>query len=527
MLETDKRQKRTDHERNILAAAKGAGITFTGKVVQTLLSLGFIIIMARLLGAEQYGMYRLAITIVVITVGVSMLGIDGGLKRFIPIARREHNEAKIWGMIRFGFGIPAAVGLALAAGIAIAADPIASGLFNSPGLVPVLRLSCLTIPVLVLANCFSSVAIGYRKVEYDAYTQDIGLEAIKLVLSLIAVLLGFGVLGAAGANVIASVLSLLILIYLVKRLLPPMRREKLSIQNRRELLHFSLPLFLSVLLNQFGRRLETLVLGVFGVIAEVGIYSALLSITAVGTLANIAMRQISTSIISELHSENRIDELRKYYQTITKWAVTFNLPVFLVTVMFSESILQLLGQEFAVGAAGLIVLAIGNMFDASTGGCGTMINYTGFSRVTFYNSMVYLISSIILDLLLIPTWGLIGAAWAGALTLIIVNTMRLVEVYVLINRILPFNISFLKPLAAAMLAGGVTYWLRQVVLVEEPIIQLFVLAPVMCALYVLVIIKLKLSHEDRLVVDRIFRRKNVKKLQEIKPETFVETHREE
>ena len=497
--------RRDEHERNVLTAARGAGITFVGKVVNNLLSLAFVFLLARWLGAEQYGLYRLAVTVVVIVSGACMLGMDAGIKRYIAIARKQRDKERIKGVVQLGIGIPGLVSLVISLIVLLLADPLCTHLFNSPALIPVLRICTLAIPILVIAQSFSCIAMAYKRVEYDAYTQDIGMEAIKVALSFVGIMLGFGIMGVSIAYVAAAVIALIPLIYLVHRLFPLRGIFEPAERNTREILGFSFPIFLSTMVNQFGRRLETLVLGMFSIVANVGIYSAMLSISSVGSIANIALRGIATPIIAELHSQGKIDDLRKFYQTITKWSMTFNLPVFLVILLFNENLLQILSPEFTVGAFGLIVLAFGNLFDASTGVVGIMISFTGHSKVTLYNSLAYLGASIILDLWFIPKWGLVGAAWAGSLTIIIVNLLRLVQVYFLIDRTSPFDRTYLKPLAAFGIAGAVTYALRGIVLVDHPLVQCIVLSLVMVGLYAFVVYKLKLSHEDKLVVERIWK----------------------
>lgn len=76
-----------DH--HIITAAKGGSITFAGKVIMYVISFGFSVSVARFLGAEPYGLYKLAITIITILVAVSFFGLDGGLVRFLAIARKE------------------------------------------------------------------------------------------------------------------------------------------------------------------------------------------------------------------------------------------------------------------------------------------------------------------------------------------------------------------------------------------------------------------------------------------------------
>jgi O-antigen/teichoic acid export membrane protein len=457
-----------------------------------------------MLGAELYGTYRLAVTVVTILAGISMVGLDAGIRRYIAIALRQEDEGKIAGIVRIGVGLPLIVSLTLSTLVALGSEIISEEMFHTPGLAPVLRIAAMAVPIMTLANCFASIAVGYRRVEYDVYTQDIAWEAIKVALSLGAIFLGMGVIGVTYSFGLSALIALIPLAYLVNRLFPIRRALGPVENNSREVIRFSLPIFLSTLLNQFGRRLETLVLGMFSIVSNVGVYSAMLSISSIGTLANVALRGIATPIIADLHSREKFDDLKKFYQTITKWSVIFNLPVFLTVLLFSENLLSLLGPEFTVGAFGLLILAFGNLVDASTGVCGVMISYSGHSKVTLINSITYLVSSVGLSLLMIPPWGLEGAAWAGAITIILINSIRLVQVYVLIHRSSPFNWSFLKPVTASLVAGVSTFLLQDHVLTDSPVVQLVVLSAFMIGVYVLTIIFLKLSYEDRLVIERLW-----------------------
>jgi O-antigen/teichoic acid export membrane protein len=294
------------------------------------------------------------------------------------------------------------------------------------------------------------------------------------------------------------------LIYLVHKLFPLGDAFRARVKyDTKEITRFSLPLFLSTLLNQFSRRLEELFLGIFSIVINVGIYSAMLSFTQIGTLANVALRGIATPIITELHHQKKMGELKRFYQTVTKWSLIFNLPIFLTSVLFGEALLGLLGKEFTIGAFGLAILSLGNLVDAGTGASGVMVSFAGFSRLTLLNSVVYLVSSIALALLLIPTWGLIGAAWAGSLTVVIVNLMRAVQIYVLLERTLPFNRSFVKPLMALLAAGTVTFLGKLFILPDSPTWQMFTLLPVMLCTYTGVIILMGLSPEDKLVLEKV------------------------
>lgn len=490
-------------DQHIITAAKGGSITFAGKVIMYVLSFGFSVGVARFLGAEPYGLYKLAITIVTILAAVSFFGLDGGLVRFLPIARKEKNEARVWGLMQLGAGIPLLISLFLSALFLVFAEPIAADIIRKPELLPVLRVGVLAVPLAVLLNSLAAIAQGFKAVQYITYAQDIGFNVIKLLLSLGLLLLGFGVLELTVAYALSTAVAAFWMLYYVHRLFPLNRRNAAAQRNAREIFHFSIPLYLQRLLNRFGGDFEILFLGFFGVLADVGVYGAILPLSAIGNMALDSVRKISEPIISELHSQGDIGALKRFYQTTTKWALSFNLPIFLTILLFAEVLLGIFGREFTVGAAGLVILAAGVLFNVASGTCGTVINMTGHSRLGLLNSAVYLVTTIVLDFLLIPQWHLLGAALAASLTILINNLLRLGEVYLLFNRLVPFNKSFAKPLVATLLAGGLTHGLIQLVWVGQPLRQFMVFVPLMWLVYGLSIFALGLSEDDRQILDKL------------------------
>lgn len=498
-----------DH--HIITAAKGGSITFAGKVIMYVISFGFSVSVARFLGAEPYGLYKLAITIITILVAVSFFGLDGGLVRFLAIARKEKNEAKVWGLMQIGTGIPLLISLFLSAVCLIFAGPIVTDIIQKPEMLPVLRVGVLAIPLAVLLNSLAAIAQGFKAVQYITYAQDIGFNVIKLVLSLGLLLLGFGVLELTVAYALSTAVAAFWMLYYVHRLFPLNRRNAAAQRNTREIFNFSIPLYLQRMLNRFGGDFEILFLGFFGVLADVGVYGAILPLSAIGNMALDSVRKISEPIISELHSQGDIGALKRFYQTTTKWALSFNLPIFLTIVLFADVLLGIFGKEFTVGAAGLIILAAGVLFNVASGTCGTVINMTGYSRLGLLNSAVYLLTTIALDFLLIPQWQLLGAALAASLTILINNLLRLGEVYLLFNRLVPFNKSFAKPLAATLLAGGSTYLLIHFVWIGQPVLQFLAFAPLMWLLYGICIFAFGLSEDDRQILGKLMNRPKLKR----------------
>ena len=473
-----------------------------GNITAYVISLVFTYFVARNLGAENYGYYKLSITVTGIIGALSFLGLGVGIKRYIPIARKEDNELRIWGIIQIGVGIPFLVGMFLTFLSLACSDLIATEIFNKPDFAPYFRLMCLAIPIGTIMGSFAEISIAFKKIQFTVLSREIVTNAVKLILSIIAINVGMGLIGVIGATIIAVAIGAVLMVYFVHRIFNLRRPIKSAERQTKEILTFSLPVFLSRLLNQFSKNLETMVLGVFGIIAEVGVYSVLINISSIGKMGFRAIRRISYPIFAEFHSKGQMKELKAFYRTTAKWSLIINLPIFLVIVIFSKHLLNIFGEEFVIGNVGLVILAVGVLFDAATGSCGAVLNMAGYSRVNFINSIVYLVTTILLDLILIPKYGLLGAAAAGAITRVIVNTIMMIEAYYLIDRLIPVDRSFGVLFIAAIISGASTYYLLDYVLVESMVWQFVVLSLFMTGIF-FGIVALQLSKEDKLVLNSV------------------------
>ena len=156
--------------------------------------------------------------------------------------------------------------------------------------------------------------------------------------------------------------------------------------------------------------------------------------------------------MAELDEQGDINQMEKIYQMANKWIVIVQLPIFLVMVFFPKTLLSIFGEEFTNGTQALIIMAIANLIKVGTGMGGIIIDMTGYTKLKLVNSIIRLVIFITLDLLLIPKWGIVGAAVAILVGEGGINILRLLQVYV-IYKILPFNKSFYKPILATVVGA--------------------------------------------------------------------------
>lgn len=491
------------YKKNILITAKGGSISFMGRVYEYAIRLVFSIVVARILGAEQYGLYTLGLTIVPILSMLSLLGLQTGVVAFLPPAIREKDEAKIWGIVQVSAGIPALLSVTFGVLLFLLAEPIATLAFHEPRLVLLLRIVSISIPLDAIGFICYQTIISYKKPEYSVIANNLVLPSAKLVFTLVFLALGLGVAGVISAHVLASALALLLIIIFVFRLLPGKAYFQQAKRNTKELLRYSLPVHLGWVFNIIRGTLETIVLGIVGLTAGVGIFSVAQRLSSLGTLFFLSVGNIATPIVTDFYSRGEMAQLKKLYQTTTKWVVTFNFPLFLTFVIFSKELLSIFGADFTLGSTALVIMAVGNLVYTGTGIGINILDMTNHTKYNSANSAFLIVVTIISDLLLIPRWGVLGAAAASSLSTVIVNIVCFVEVYVLL-KMHPYRLDIFKPLIAGAITAAAAVVLNRYYIALPLLLHLALGIGTLYAIYILLIALFGLSEDDLLIL-RSFR----------------------
>jgi O-antigen/teichoic acid export membrane protein len=486
---------------DVITAAKNGSISFVGRLFEYTVRFIFSIVVARTIGAEQFGLYTLGLTVVQILSMFVLLGLQTGMVRFLPPAIRQRDEASVWGIIQVGVGLPAVLGIAFAAAMFLLAGPLASQGFHDPRLAPVFRLVCLSIPLDALAFVAYTIIQSFKRLDYSVIANNVVEPLIKLLLTVGFLAIGFGMLGILAAHVIASAIGLGLLIYYINSLFSLKRSFLAAKRNVGQLLRYSLGAHPGWVINTLRGTFETLVLGVLGLTTGVGVYSAAARLSAIGNMLFLSIAGISAPIIADLYARGEPKQLKTYYQTTTKWLVAFNLPLFLTFTIFAAPLLSIFGADFTTGATGLMILAVGTFVYTGTGVGATVLDMTDHTKLNSVNSALMVVIGLGLDVFCIPRWGVIGAAIASTLSTILINVVCLIEVQVLLH-MQPYDWSFFKPIAAGVVTLVVTYVLNQH-LVLLPIFQLLIGGTILWGVYGLVLIALKFSPEDLLVVNHV------------------------
>jgi len=482
--------------------AKGAGIAFTGTFIGTALGYLSRMIIARFLGASDYGLISLGFAVMNIAATLSLVGFNTGIQRFVSFYKGKGDEGRIKGTIFGALKICFPLSLIFTLLIFFYAGWISIHIFHSPGLTPVLRIFTIGVPFWVLATIFNSGTVGFQEIKYRVYSTFIFKDTFKLIAIVTFLALGCGVIGASVGWVLAIIgMSILAFYFLEKRVFPILNTKVKAVSVDKELFFFSFPLIFAGLTGLITSWTDTLMLGYFCTPPEVGIYNVAAPTAKLMGIVLSAFGIIFMPVATELYARNREGDLRNAYSSVTKWIFAIVLPGFLLMALFSTSIIKIMfGAEYEEGAMALSILAFSYFVSALVGLASSLLTTYGRTKIVMGCGFVGAGSNVLFNFFLIPIYGINGAAIATGSSVVLMSSLYLFFVY-RIAKMQPFRLSYAKPLFASLIAVSVGYALTKYV-IGVSLFSLAMMFFVFLALYFFLLLVLKSFEEEDLMIMR-------------------------
>jgi O-antigen/teichoic acid export membrane protein len=242
----------------------------------------------------------------------------------------------------------------------------------------------------------------------------------------------------------AAVVALLLAI-VVGKLTPKAARSLTSgfPPLEREVLSFSAVVlgtgFLEFLMGQADKILIGFYLGA----REVGIYAVANALVAFVPILLQSVNQIFSPSIADLYARGQQELLGRIFQALTKWILGLTIPLAAVMIFFSPSLMRIFGHDFELGWPILIIGTIGQLVNCGVGSVGYLLLMSGNQRSLIKIQAVMAGLMVVLNLILIPRWGITGAAIGAAMTNVVGNLWYLGEVRRRLG-LSPYNRSYLR-----------------------------------------------------------------------------------
>ncbi|MDP8299562.1 MAG: flippase [Candidatus Tantalella remota] len=435
-------------EKEVKTAFKPAVIFASGYIFQNFLYLVCTILLAKILGVTSFGLYSLGWAIVGIGSMLSGLGFSYIPSKFIPVYRHENNDGKLKSFISFLFKTQLIAVILVTSLLMLSSRFISIKIYKEPSLAIFLILLSGLIPFQKFLELFGSIFKGFKKVSYSVYIQRF-FEPAYRTLFIMAVFLMGGYMKGVFAGLYSGVIFALILAILMfrTRIISSLGQSEATPCNKKEIILYSLPLLGVSLISYFMGKTDILMIGYFLNPDKIGIYNIAFKLSLVVSLSLTALNSIFAPIISSLHAKKNHNKLGAAYRSFTRTILYISIFIFSSLLLLAEPLLSLIGKNFTAGVYPLAILAIGQLINVSVGSAATILSMTKYPRINMYNSAALLCINIFLNLFLIPRYGILGAAIATSSSVLLINILRLIEVYVLLG-IHPFSLGYVKPFLA-------------------------------------------------------------------------------
>jgi len=209
------------------------------------------------------------------------------------------------------------------------------------------------------------------------------------------------------------------------------------VEWKKVLLPFIFVSFGEILLS----RADIIILGVLRLPSEVGIFAiATLIVSSISMITN-AIDSVVSSRFAKLFSKK---DLKGAQESLFRMLIVSNaitLPISIIILFFGAEILSLFGEEFVGGTTALRILVGGHLFNSLMGPLGMILGINGQEKSLAKITIISGIINIIILFILVPSFGIEGAALSRLITILFFAT---VQGYLIWNKtgILPSFLSY-------------------------------------------------------------------------------------
>jgi O-antigen/teichoic acid export membrane protein len=299
--------------------ARGGFLLMSGTALATVIMAISSILIGRFLGPELYGQYALALVIPQLLYIFTDLGINQGVTKLTASFNSRNETRRMIKMIRHALLLKTLAGTVLFIINYAFAEALATVFLQRPDLAYHIRLASFSILFQVVFSTATSAFVGLDRTEYAALTSNIQAFA-KTTISILLVLLGFGVAGAVMGQSISFALAAVgsvIILLLILRKKPGAMDNGDSSGDLRSLVAYGIPLYASILLTGFIPLFQNLVLANFTTDTDIGNYKAALNFATLVTVLSIPITTALLPAFSKIDSSARM-EIRLFFKLANK-----------------------------------------------------------------------------------------------------------------------------------------------------------------------------------------------------------------
>jgi len=393
------------------------------------IGLGFAVsmVLARLLGVREFGLYTFAMSVLGLLVVPATFGFPQLLVREIAAYRIKGDWGLIRGLLCFAqrISLLASFAIALLGWLALW---LLSDRFSGEA-VQVLALAFVALPFWALLQLYAASLRGFEQILASQWASTV-MRPLGFLILIGAGRLFLGKPGDASfaleLHILAAGIALAFAFYLLRSQLSRSMPSNAVSQNTAVWVRSALSLAFLALLNLIPQHAGILMLGWMRSPEEVGLYKVAYQTASLIPFGLMAVNTAVAPTLAQLYAARNKRKLRQVVTAAASVATALALPfVVIFTVGGTWFLGRTFGQVFTASAAALAIIAIGQIVNVPLAITGLLLVMTNFQERLVLSTAIAYGAEVLLNAILIPVFGVIGAAVAYSIGLVLVNGLTL------------------------------------------------------------------------------------------------------
>nr|WP_321233984.1 flippase [uncultured Psychroserpens sp.] len=371
----------------------------------------FTYLIAKNYGASTNGLMALSFTLLLCTSIFGRLGIDINVIRYYSLVKNSNDKGLFYKLLIVSFFLSSILALFLY----LFRRVFVYDLFNKPQLEPYILWVVITIPLWSIILICGGLFRAKKQNIWFAFLDNPGRFILTVIAFGILLFLTNDSLTPIKAHFIGVFFLAIIAIAKSIKVLDGINFN--SKTKPSSFLKESLPMMISGAILIFLGWADTFVLGIYETDSVVGVYNVTLKIAALTSFSLHALNSILAPKIAKSYQNGNEANYKKMITFSTKLNFFITLGIVICILYFQSYILGFFGEEFLSGTKILIILCIGQFINSLSGSVGVILQMTGQQKAYQNIVLIALTINIILNFVLTPIYGAVGAAIATVISI--------------------------------------------------------------------------------------------------------------
>ncbi len=380
-----------------------------------------LVLLARWMAPTQFGIYVYAWSWAMLLAIPAGVGFGTASLRFIPQYQSEEDGPHLAGFVRRAWRVTGIASVVLGGSgalVVLAASNHIAAHYLTP-----LWIAFASVPALALLALHIDMGRGFGRPGLAYAPRLLAAPVLLVAGTAILILAGFD---PSGALVLGVALATCLMIAAVQgraigRNLASVTRRAPPAYEKSLWWRVALPLVLASGFHVVLSQTDIIMIGMYLTPDDVAIYYAAVKTGVFISFPMTAVNAVAAPRIAALHAQGKLGDLQALVSSMSHWIFWSALVASAVAILFGVRILALFGPAFAAAYGALVILVCGQLARAASGLVGDLLAVTGHQNQNALVMGCSAILNVVLNALLIPRFGIVGAAAATAVTMVVWN----------------------------------------------------------------------------------------------------------